>query len=834
LKNNGPVELAVFDEAPRSPLTTAFALGGLLPEGLRTLEVTPNRIVQPGGTVSAAFTLRNPGGGSASGFRVRFRLPEGLSYAPGSARIDGSPIADESGSSALLAPSGAEIGEIPAGGARRISLDFVVEQPLENGTQIPIQAAIASEWVPVIGSNVVRLIVRSRPVLQNEQTTLGTASHAAARPGDELPIVARVHNSGQSSAHDLVVMLPVPSHTTVVPQSLTVDGRLVADQSPSGQFRFARPATVTPVLAPGATVTIGYRLRVDTPLEDATPITVQGTVSAREAAEFSLAPVMVSVSSAASFEGSETSFHLACSDEVEPGERIPLVLAAKNIGTATARDLSLTIALPDGLAYIAGSLSIDGAYAPDRGAAPELFKLGDLEPDRTIEVAIAAIVQSPLPNGFSLRPQARVMWSRGERTFERRLSVRSTPRFPADFNRIERETPQRIGPGDAVVYSIALANMGTDVATAPRLQLTPDQGLRVSRVIDGMTELGIGADGIVALDPLEPGVARRLRVEGSVAGVIEDQKSLRLKALLLPSPDARIELGAPVHIIESLPKFSVTTSRLTVDSVEAPRLRRVSKFRLTLTNEGTDCAHNIRVALNMPEELRIDGIDNALLDGDAIAFGEIPAGQTRAAVLRVRLVGIVAGGDPMTITARVSGSNVVPLNLTPIELETRGEAAFREGATLMSRPANTIQAGGELIYTLRLHNSGDGSAKHLTARISQLKNAVYAQGSTTVNGVALADHGGSSLLLGDAGLHLADIGIGVEVVIGWRAIVNMPLPSGTKIEAAACVRWDDASEIAVEAAPVSVESKSALPVIDPELPFSVLDAIAAPGLPRTF
>jgi hypothetical protein len=68
--------------------------------------------------------------------------------------------------------------------------------------------------------------------------------------------------------------------------------------------------------------------------------------------------------------------------------------------------------------------------------------------------------------------------------------------------------------------------------------------------------------------------------------------------------------------------------------------------------------------------------------------------------------------------------------------------------------------------------------------------------------------------------------VSVEVVVTWRAIVNMPLPPGTVIETAATVRWDTSADVTVAASPLEVKSLSALPVIDSGLPFSVLDAIA--------
>jgi hypothetical protein len=105
---------------------------------------------------------------------------------------------------------------------------------------------------------------------------------------------------------------------------------------------------------------------------------------------------------------------------------------------------------------------------------------------------------------------------------------------------------------------------------------------------------------------------------------------------------------------------------------------------------------------------------------------------------------------------------------------------------------------------------------------------VYAHASTTVNGIALQDHAGTSLLLSREGLILADVSAGVEAVVRWRAIVNTPLPPATLIECVVSVQWDDAREISARAEPLHVVSTSAMPVFEPSLPFSILGAVAAP------
>ena len=115
--------------------------------------------------------------------------------------------------------------------------------------------------------------------------------------------------------------------------------------------------------------------------------------------------------------------------------------------------------------------------------------------------------------------------------------------------------------------------------------------------------------------------------------------------------------------------------------------------------------------------------------------------------------------------ARVSGLNVVPFALAPLKLSTLAEASFLEGATFASRPTDAVDAGGQIIYLLALRNCGDGAAKRLTIRLDPPSNAVYAPGSTAVNGVPLLDFVGTSPLLSSGGLTLGDVGVGAEVVV---------------------------------------------------------------------
>jgi uncharacterized repeat protein (TIGR01451 family) len=810
-------------------LTAVFAPGSApLPEGLRTLTVSPSRIVEPGQTIHASFTFRNLGGGTATGFRVRFRLPEGLTYLVGSAQIDGVEIDEQGGLTSLLQSAGAKLGEVPAGGERRISLAYSVAPTIENGTQIGLQAALASFEVPVIGSNVVRLLVRSKPTLKSGNTKLSLTPVRELVPGAELHLRAQIHNSGQSSAHDVMVLLPVPANTTYVPHSAVVDGRPRAGLSEVEPLGLTTPTIVAPMLGPGATLDVGYRVRIDPTLDDNAQVNAHGAVCTQELPEFALSSVTLKVPSKPSFEGEDTSFRVETEDEVVPGQRVRMVVHLRNAGTARAKSVRVRVKLPDGIAYSAGSRAIDGAPAVDADREPGVFELGDVEPGRSVEVSLAGVVVSPSAHGAELPLEARIDWQKTNRAFARTLTVRSTPAFPGAFNRVERETPRRLNPGDAAKFTIHLENMGADVATDARVRLELDEALENVHVTENDAEVELADDRSIHLDTVEPNAPRRLNVEARIAAIVEDQSQLRLHAALRTKQLGEIDLGSAQHTIASRPRFAAKSSKLAAESGEVLRPNRTMACRLTVHNIGTDRGKDVRVRLQLPEELRLESVDNASRDAESVVFGEVPAQAAREATVHLRLLGTAADGEVLQVNARLTGSNVVPLSLEPVSLTTHAEPAFDEGATLTSHPMETIDSGQEIVYTLALRNSGDGPAKRLNARIDTPLHTVYAPGSTMVNDLPLLDFAGTSPLLAPNGLTLGDVTSGAEVVVQLSMIVNTPLPPGTSIETRAHVTWDEVPEMIVRAEALRVRSASALPIVDPALPFSVLDAAAGP------
>lgn len=802
-------------------LTEVFAPGApSLPEGLRTLVVSPDRQVEPGTTVRASFAFYNLGGAAATGLRVRFALPAGLRYLVGSAKIDDVALEEFRGETALLSPNGADIGEVPPGVERRIAIAFLVDATIENGAAIELQAALASHETGVIGSNVVRLTAKSTAILQNPATVASLEATRSAEPGEEIRVMARVYNSGQSSARDVVVVLPVPDRTAYVSGSARIDGRPVPHLEEGGDpFGFAQAFVAAPSLAAGATLVVEYRARIDSPLDNNTRLFVTGAVASAEVAEFDLARAELTVHSESRFDGGETALVIDAPTDVVPGQRIPIALSAHNNGTCAAHDARLRVTLPDGLQYAPGSRAVDGRSVGESDTAG-VFAFERIEAGQRIVAAIDAYVVSPAVDGTELPVTGSLQWAAGSRAFERTLTVRSSPRFLPARNTLMLDGPTSVGPASDVRAVLRIINDGTATAENARIRITADDALLSLRYSEGETEARV-QNGEIALGALEPNAPRQIAIEGTIASPIADRTEIRFAATLVTDDSAPLELGTMTLIARSRPRFSPFSSKLAYEGGEAMRPGASGDISILLVNEGSDVARDVRLALTISPEARIEGIDGATRDGDAVIFGDVAPNGRAAATIRLRLARYVARGSTIAVHGRLFGGGLLPVTLEPITITTRSEPDFSEGAQLRTKPIESVDAGEPMYVHLVARNSGDGAASRLLVRAALPENTAYFPGSTSINDVPLLDAAGGSVLWSKTGLVLEDVDPGIEISVRYCVIVNTPLAAGTLIDATADLAWDGGATLALAAPAVRVRSTPAFAVRASGLPFSV-------------
>jgi len=783
-------------------LTGIFAPGSpALVESLRTLVLDPARTVLPGETIRATFSFSNLGGAAATGVRVRFAHPQGCEHVAGGDLVDDAPLEGDAG---FIDPNGAPIADLEPNAQRRVTCTFRVNDTIEDASELVFQAALVTDQTPLVGSNIERVAVRSRPELQNSSTLVTLSAPAQPHPGDVISIRATVRNTGASSAHDVVVILPAPAHTTYIARSARVDGRLVAGVEGEA-FDYDSATVVSERLAPGQSVLVEYQAQIDSPLADGTRIKASGTVGSRESAEFTIASAEIVVVSPVDFDGEDTALTVLSDDAVTPGMRVPMILRAMNNGTGIAQRVQVSFALPAGLIYAPGSAHMDGQPVSDDSIPNLTFSLGALPAGRMAEVGIAATVAVPAPGQTVLPIDSSLRWKTGERSFSRRLAVRVAPRFSRARNFVtahEGVTQAR----DEVSFDVHVYNDGTAPESDVRLRLVPGLYLNDVRVSEGGSEPWLYT-GPVELGVVAPHNERIFTVHARIASKVPDRSTATL-GVVLEHADGAVDLGTASIVVRS--RASVDRVEWELESHEPLRPNRTVDLIVRVHNSGSDVLRDARLLLTLPPELVVERAVDARRDRDGLAFADVAAESTHTARLTLRLLRAISGNRTLALEGSLQGKGISPVRFAALDIATHAEAQFAPSAQLIAIPADVVNAGERLYYEVRLRNDGDGPAERLTIRVVPTNLAVYVPSSTTINGMAINDDAGASQLWSARGLVLADVNPQVELRVRWEMMVMSPLAAGTPLDTRAVFEWGEGTTFAIAAPTIRVQAQPSL------------------------
>ncbi len=363
-------------------------------------------VPSPGDILGYEITVRNVSGRAATEVVLRDRVPEHTSMVPGSPSTTRGGVVSED-------PVEIEIGTLAVGETATIRFAVAVESPVPLGvTEISNQGVVLSAELPALHTDdptlagatdptvtsiaaVPRLVAEKTAELANDGDGDGTPS-----PGDELTYTVRVLNVGNTSAAEVRLIDPIPTHTQLVAGSVVSSGGAVLGENPV-EVELGE-------IAGAASMTVSLRVRIDDPIAAGVArIENQGTVTSDNLPELltddpsvgGIADPTVTAVSAAPLLGAEKTASLLDdvdgSGFVSPGDVLLYRVRLSNSGNTSATGVLFLDSVPTHAALVSGSIQ------PSQGTvvseSPIQVDLGDLPADSGAEITFNVAIDAEFP-----------------------------------------------------------------------------------------------------------------------------------------------------------------------------------------------------------------------------------------------------------------------------------------------------------------------------------------------------------------------------------------------------------------------------------------------------
>ena len=534
----------------------------------------PNLLLA-GETLRYTITVRNSGNGDAVNVTLRDVVPANTAYVVNSTRLNGTPVADAGGVSALV--NGMEIYSLPAGTTATITFDVVVNANVASGTVISNQGFVSA---PASGINdqpsddpdtaapndPTRDTVGASAttfVVQKISTDL-TGDPNVLLAGETLRYTITVRNMGGSDAVNVTLRDAMPANTAYVAGSTTLNGAPVADAAGQSAVVNGMPINAIPA---GGQATVTFEVAVNGKVASGTVISNQGFVSAPASGINDQPsddpdtpapndPTRDIVGGASTFLVQKISTDLMGDPNVLlAGETLRYTITVRNTGASDVVNAALRDAMPANTAYVANSTTLNGSPVADSGSVSPIVNnmpinspgaaAGSIVANGVATITFDVVVNRNVANGTVISNQGFLSADGGivdqpsddpdtpTVNDPTRDVVGNAPLVYAEMRvalSVDRGSPGIVDPGDVLRYTITAQNSAAIAATGVVLQnlvppnttyvanSTMQNGLPVGQPDGGVSPLasGIPASSSDLTPPLPGPNAGRISPDGTV------------------------------------------------------------------------------------------------------------------------------------------------------------------------------------------------------------------------------------------------------------------------------------------------------------------------------
>lgn len=766
--------------------------------------LTPDRSasVEPPATVSYPHVLRNDGDVTDT-YDLTATSDHGWST-----RIHHDVDAD-----GQVDPGEPEVSErtLAPGAVSRLIVTVAVPAGVISGTVDTVTVVATSRTDPAVSADAFDVTTAVTGELEVRKTA--DPSSTVVNPGMTITYTMMVENVGGAPARDVVLTDETPDATVYRQGTTTWNGVPVADGSAADR----NPLSATNGglelgdLAPGATATIRFSVRVDDPLPDDTLIVNVVDVTGEPALDATDSVTQI-VRSSPVLDLDKTADP---EGTVEPRQRITYTLTLTNVGNAVGTRAVLTDATPSGTSYVPGSTTIDGAPVTDDGTNPldpanGGLTLGDLPvggPPRTVVFAVR--VDDPTVDGSVIENEATAAVDEGVTATSQR--VRHTVSADPGVAIAPDRSSEVVIPGLAV-YAHDVTNTG-NVTDTYALSATSSEGWATTLYADdngdGVWDSTTETTAVASTGPVAPGQRFALIAvvdvpAGAVPGTV-DVTSVRASS----TTDPAVVAAATDRTTGVAPALRVTkTSTPSGDQVNAGQ---VISYAVTVRNVGGATATGVRVvddvpadttyvpgsatvgASSIPDATGADPNPFASASGGYL-LGDIPAETAVTLGFEVRVQTTVPVGREITnVVTATADHTAEPTSASRTHTVTSGPVLDLHKSAVPAAPG-PVTARDRITYEITVRNVGQEPATGVRVTDDTPIDTVYVEGSATRDGLPVSDGALDPNPFSSqyGGYLVGDLALGGDVVtLRFTVEVVDPVPDDSTITNAATARSNE-------------------------------------------
>jgi uncharacterized repeat protein (TIGR01451 family) len=531
---------------------------------------------------------------------------------------------------------------------------------------------------------------------------------------------------------------------------------------------------------------------------------------------------------------------------VESGDFITYGLSVYNTGKAPAYEVFINDTLPPGLVFHSYEAQVYPAsgtgrpsYVPTALAAPAAGEQGSIgwvfdeiaEGDgnswgSTTQLAVVYTLQvtDSVGAGATLINSAQIAdYSTlpGDQPFERHYDYLSAtdnrynaaPVHVREAQIAKSASITEVALGGRIVFTITVPDqpLGAtmyNVAVTDTMSAPPSGTLQVlSAEASGATALDVTSDTVAAGYDFIPAYSQATIVITARVPVTSDVESLQNDVIVAwddaASAGARHDVTSdPVEIAILAPDVSVVKD---APSAVSPGSSLV--YTMSYENVGTNTAHNVRLTDTLPVSVTFvsAGHDRAITQtvfppGPLVwDLGSLSPSESGTVWITATAWPSVTLGSSLVNTVTVSTSDPGDDSENNQATATTIVSGAVLTVTKMAMP-DPVQAGGRVLYSIVVTNSGNQATKNLVITDEVPPNTAFLDASS-----------GGSLAGGVVTWNPVDIGIGAHTVVTFSVRVGLNLVTGTQIvNQAYGAMADNASSPSVSSVTVTVQSQPAL------------------------